>query len=454
MAGGYDIYGIMQDYKSEESKEESLKQLLHGKGGNSSGNSDDSSMASELASAVTSNQAEKVAVRNAIKEQNADDKEAQLERLAELQQHRDIELGSKTYDIDGPDYQKALTNKLVNALTVKNAQKVIIISNRENMRKGLNREMDNVGRLIKGVAKNQTSTITIPTQLLRYVQQEVGALSIKATQNDIMTGFLYWYFGKPEDITFDSDDVITKMEEILGNLDLNASPAKFNRLNYNASNTVLDKLDVLSEQMDIISSLMTASSRETMDSKAKTDKMYIALCYNILNMLAFTPPVMPGDTPADIDLLANGGVWDLMTGVDTAYDYFKTRNGREIYKSKIRKKVNKFEYNQTASSTPIQTGGPVPPQMSDDDMYEDSYSDYDSYDDYDDSEYEDIDMTDYYDDSEPIIMPKSSDDDMGLFTSEETKTLEDRRRDIAQNKALTATLNVKRVIINGDESNQ
>jgi len=452
MAGGYDIYGIMQDYKSEEAKEESLKSLLKTKTGGSSNSSSnsDTSMASELASAVASNQAEKVAVREATKEQTTDDKEAKLERLAELQQHRDIELGSQSYDIDGPEYQKSLMNKLVNALTVKNAQKVIIISNRENMRKGLNREMDGVGRLVKGVSKNQTSTITIPTQLLRYVQQEIGALSIKVTQNDVMTGFLYWYFGRPEDITFDSDDTIAKMEEILGNLDLNASPAKFNRLNYNASNTVLDKLDVLSEQIDIISSLMTASSRESMDSKSKTDKMYIALCYNILNMLAFTPPIMPGDTPADIDLLANGNVWDLMAGIDTAYDYFKTRNGREIYKSKIRKKVNKFEYQQTVTSN----SGSSSNSNSDYDDYPAS-SDYDyDYDDYDDSEYEDIDMTDFYDDSDSMEMTKPADaNDFGLFTTEETKSLDERRRDAASNKALASVLTVSTVVESSDNDN-
>lgn len=348
------------------------------------------SRSEDLISQNTEQKALQTEVRNQQKDDPDDEREKLLSRLDEIQKHRDTELGEHSYDIDNPDVQKRLINSMSNALNIRNAQKIILLSNRENIRKGLNKEVS-TGALIKGSMKGQTSTITIPTQLLRYVQQEIGGLSTRMTQNDLMTGFLYWYFGKPEDVTFGSEEMDAKMNEILDNLDLNASPAKFNRLNYNTSTTVLDKLDTLSEQINVISSLMSTTTRDSIDLKTKTDKMYIALCYNILNMLAFTPPVMPGEKPEDIDLLANGSVWDLMSGVETAYDYYKSKNGREIYKSKIRKKVNQFNYVQQ----PIATSPVSDANNNDNDNDDDDYG-YDDYEDYygEDDDYELIEFDD------------------------------------------------------------
>lgn len=334
------------------------------------------SRSEDLISQNTEQKALQTEVRNQQKDGPDDEREKLLSRLDEIQKHRDTELGEHSYDIDNPDVQKRLINSMSNALNIRNAQKIILLSNRENIRKGLNKEVS-TGALMKGSMKGQTSTITIPTQLLRYVQQEIGGLSTRMTQNDLMTGFLYWYFGKPEDVTFGSEEMDAKMNEILDNLDLNASPAKFNRLNYNTSTTVLDKLDTLSEQINVISSLMSTTTRDSIDLKTKTDKMYIALCYNILNMLAFTPPVMPGEKPEDIDLLANGSVWDLMSGVETAYDYYKSKNGREIYKSKIRKKVNQFNYvQQPIAASPISDTNDDNDDNNDDDYGYDDYEDY------------------------------------------------------------------------------
>lgn len=334
------------------------------------------SRSEDLVSQDTEQKALQTEVRNQQKDDPDDEREKLLSRLDEIQKHRDTELGEHSYDIDNPDVQKRLINSMSNALNIRNAQKIILLSNRENIRKGLSKEVS-TGALMKGSMKGQTSTITIPTQLLRYVQQEIGGLSTRMTQNDLMTGFLYWYFGKPEDVTFGSEEIDAKMNEILDNLDLNASPAKFNRLNYNTSTTVLDKLDTLSEQINVISSLMSTTTRDSIDLKTKTDKMYIALCYNILNMLAFTPPVMPGEKPEDIDLLANGSVWDLMSGVETAYDYYKSKNGREIYKSKIRKKVNQFNYvQQPIAASPISDTNDDNDDNNDDDYGYDDYEDY------------------------------------------------------------------------------
>ena len=385
--------------------------------------SDDNKPQQSTAEKITSQDADSAGTRFAIRQLTSSDPEMEqmknLDKLEKLVKSREIESGTGELDICDAAYQRKVCTMLVNSLNIKNVQKMAALSMRENMRRGMNKEMGS-NKFNRTTNKNQQSTITIPTSLLRYVQQEIGSLSTRTTQNDIMTGFLYWYFGKPEDVSFSDDETTAKISEIMDNLDLNASPSKFNRLNYNASNSLLDKLDVLSEQLDVISSLMTASARDSLDAKSKMDKMYIAICYNILNMLAFAPPIMPGDTPADVDLLANGGVWDLMSGVDVAYDYFKTRNGREIYKSKIRKQVNTFNYSQNVTelnpliagdgSNPISSGNYNSNNSSDSgggsyEYYEDDFidddEDYEDYDPYDDSD------SSYYD-----VPEFETDDDM------------------------------------------
>ena len=376
----YDIYSILQDYK-EQNPDESVKKVS-----DQNNNNDDTA-------------AEITAVRNTIKQNihnevidDIADKEYQKEK-------NEIEEKESRLDIDVPEYQRTLMSKLLNSLTVKNAQKIIILSNREDARKGLNNEVSSSNKnMMKAIGKNQISTIAIPTQLLRYVQQEIGSLSTRVTQNDIITGFLYWYFGKPEDMMFSDSETISKIEEIVENLDINGSPARLNRLNYNTSSALLDKLETLNEQLDLISSNMTVSVRDAMESKTRMEKMYIALCYNILNMLAFTPPIMPGEQPNDVDLLAGGAVWDLMSGIDLAYDYYKTKNGREIYKSKMHKKAQPFNYNQ-ASTTTVPANSvfeqPVQPNYNDNPNEYDESDNYDDYygDDYDD--YDDVDLDEY-----------------------------------------------------------
>ena len=358
----YDIYSILQDYK-EQHPDESNKNT----------------------------EAETTAVRDVVQQNNKQEVNDDIKEK-ELQKEKEEKIEKESrLDIDAPEYQRTLMSKLLNSLTVKNAQKIIILSNREDARRGLVNEVSSGNRNItKAVGKNQISTIAIPTQLLRYVQQEIGALSTRVTQNDIISGFLYWYFGKPEDIMFSDGDTASKIEEIVENLDINGSPARLNRLNYNTSSALLDKLETLNEQLDLIASNMTVSMRDSMESKTRMEKMYIALCYNILSMLAFTPPIMPGEQPGDVDLLAGGAVWDLMSGLDLAYDYYKTKNGREIYKSKMHKKVQVFNYAQT---TPV--SNPVYENVNDtNDDYEEDPEEYygDDYDDYDDVDIDDYDM--------------------------------------------------------------
>ena len=288
-------------------------------------------------------------LRAAAEKGNLDDEDAKRLKMAESISSKGYEFNGR--QLDAGEYQRFLRASFTNTLEIKNAQKVVMIANRENMRKGLGLE---VGReaLMKAAGKSQVSTIAIPTQLLRYVQQEIGGLNIKVTQNDIMTGFLYWYFGKPDDVVLGSEDAVTKIFEIASNLDTNASPAKFNKVSYNTSNTVLDRLDDLIGKIDQILSLAAGLTKDSLESKVKSDKLYIALCYNILNMLAFTPPIMPGEQPQDVDILAGGMVWDLMLGVDSAYDYYKARNGREIYRSKMRSRTSQFSYAAPKPAVP------------------------------------------------------------------------------------------------------
>ena len=96
-----------------------------------------------------------------------------------------------------PEYQRRAIAMMGNALTMKNVQKVVTIGNREKVRKGLPKEPAR-----QKAAGTQVSTIAIPTALLRYVQQEIGAVQSRLNQNDAMTGFLYWYFGQPDDVAF------------------------------------------------------------------------------------------------------------------------------------------------------------------------------------------------------------------------------------------------------------
>lgn len=401
------------------------KQKLNNDAGKT--NTDNESRADDLNTASTKDPALRAELQRLHEKNESDERLKVVEKLESYHANRDNELGECSYDVDNPEVQKRLAETLFNSLNVKNVQKVIFINNRESIRKGLSKEVSTAG-YTKNVAKGQMSTITIPTQLLRYVQQEIGGLSTRMTQNDLMTGFLYWYFGKPEDVVFGSEEMNNKMQEILDNLDLNASPAKFNRLNYNTSTTVLDKLDSLSEQIDLISSLMSTNTRDSIELKTKSDKMYIALCYNILNMLAFAPPIMPGEQPEDIDILANGTVWDLMSGIETAYDYYKTKNGRELYKSKIRKKVNnQFNYTQQ----PVSFG-----QTLDANNNSNEHSEYNDYDDdnyygSDDGDYEEVDMSEF-DDMSDIIIKDNMD---GLYSTDD-RTLDEIRFENNKRKML------------------
>lgn len=308
-----------------------------------------------------------------------------------------------------PEYQRRAIAMMGNALTMKNVQKVVTIGNREKVRKGLSKEPAR-----QKAAGTQVSTIAIPTALLRYVQQEIGAVQSRLNQNDAMAGFLYWYFGQPDDVAFPDAGAAAKAEEVVANLDANASPARMGQLNYNISASLLDKLEVMSERLDGMAAMLGMVKNDGHELKVRSDKSYIALCYMLLNYLGFTPLIAPGQRPSDLDLLVGGMGWDIMASVDDAYDWFKTTDGREKYKAKHGMRPSK-PYSPPVQEPRPSYSSPMPQYgQPDTDGYgsgdEDDEDDYLGYEEVEAADPEDMD--DFFDDlDEPDEAPPSGDDE-------------------------------------------
>lgn len=333
---GIDIKSILREYDEQENIGTEGRRAA--------------TMAEKLVEAGISGSSE-AGVRKALSERLSENDAKRMEAAAAIENESGLDRNGKKFAYG--DFQRYLSESFTNALHVKNAQKVIMISAQENIRKGLAPEMGSA--LVKTAAKGQTSTVTIPTALLRYAQQEIGGLGgMRVTQNDAITGFLYWYFGKPDDVQFASQESAAKITAIASALDAHAAPSKFGELSYNAANAALDRISALEDKIDMIRSLVAGVTKDSLESKIKIDKAYIATCFNVLNMLAFTPPVMPGQQPQDIDMLAGGLAWELMSSIDDAYDCYKNTNGREIYRAKARRRMGTFTYapEQTVRGAP------------------------------------------------------------------------------------------------------
>lgn len=304
-----------------------------------------------------------------------------------------------------PEYQRKAIAMMGNALTMKNVQKVVTIGNREKIRKGLSK--DPVRQKAAGA---QTSTVAIPTALLRYVQQEIGAVQSRLNQNDAMAGFLYWYFGQPDDVLFQDETSAGRVAEVVANLDANASPARMGQLNYNISASLLDKLEVMSERLDGMAAMIGMIKGDGTELKVRSDKSYLAVCYLLLNYLGFTPLIPPGMRPADLDLLVGGMAWDMMASVDDAYDYYRTTDGREKYKAKHGMRPAKPYTPPLQSQQPSYSGampGYEGPEGEGDD------EDGDEYDGYEDIQVSPEEMDDFLDDfdDEPDAPPQEDDED-------------------------------------------
>lgn len=387
---GYDLQGILHGYDERQrdldaEKDKTTKEAL-----------DEAMQANQLA-----------AVRREREERLSSDESSNKEDSdRSLQESREAESGTQNLEISSVEYQKELALKLMNARNAKNVQKLISI---RNMQRGVNKEIGSDRGFVKTAGKNQMSTVTVPTQLLRYIQQEIGAISVRITQNDAVAGFLYWYFGRPEDVVFPDESTASKIGSILESLEMNAAPARANKLNYNTMTSLLEKIELMVERMELIQTSVDKVSIYTQDNlrdnKKKLDKVYIALCYNILNMLAFAPPIMPGERPEDIDYLANGTVWDMMSGMDNAYTYFTETDGRQHYKDQMRRKARTFAYAppvQMSDPVPIIAGNGVGSSMDpgyDNDQDVNNYDDDYDYDPNADSDYEDI----VFDDGDDIF---------------------------------------------------
>lgn len=231
-----------------------------------------------------------------------------------------------------PEFQSAVSSAVRDCLSLNNVQKLAAIKNQASIRRGMGRDPEL--SLKKAVSKGQVSTVAIPTALLNGIRQQIGPLSSSTNQNDLVTGFLYWYFGQPEDISFGSEASFEKVKEIVGNLKVNASPSRASELSLNVSESLREQLAGINEELNRMVKLLDVIAMDSIGTKMRADKAYIGIAYVIMNLLMRTEPVSKHQRLDDIDFLSSGSAWQLMDGIDAAYEYFRNTNGREIYKAR------------------------------------------------------------------------------------------------------------------------
>ncbi len=271
------------------------------------------------------------------------------------------------------EYQRRMAARLSNALAARNVQKLIIINNRANLRKGL-------PGIQKPAVKGQTSTITIPTALLRRVQQEVGALSSKANQNEIMTGFLYWYFGQPEEVSFPSDDAFSRVREITANLDETASPARAGKAGNSAVMELRDLVAENSSRLDAMFDLYQRMAALFGKLDRKVDGATIAAIYAMLNgMGSYTPVMGPGQPLDTLDVMAGGNSFTILELIQSATEYIARRDGRRIYEAKFKKAQSPYTYASDKPKYGQQTYQEPEPEEPDYDGPDEDGDDEDDY---------------------------------------------------------------------------
>lgn len=352
------------------------------------------------------------------KEQSAEYEREKEERTAVPEPEKDPLYGRI------PDYQIRAMAMMKNAMALKNVQKVITISNKENIRKGLTKGQPGQ----KPVQGAQTSTVAIPTALLRRVQQEIGSVRSKLNQNDAMAGFLYWYFGQPDDVVFPDENSAQKAIDVVDSLDANSSPARMGQLSYNVSTALLEKLDVMSERLDGIAAMLGMVKTDATSLKMRADKNHIAICYMLLNYLGMLPLIAPGQTAKDLDMMGGGQTWDIMSSVDTAFDYFRMTDGREKYKAKHGLRPAAASYSPpVAKVVDTYTGVESNPYTGDDD---DDYDDVDDLGGFNDMDDFLDDMDDMGDLDDPVY-----DDDEDAPDKAPAGDMMARKREISRHKA-------------------
>ena len=342
----------------------------------------------------------------------------------------DNEFGKDNYDVGDMEYQKQLSFKISNAVRAKNAQQLLLNVNQGNQRKGLNYEVGENRTIGIRSGKMRMSTIAIPQALYVKICEKVGSLSSKVKQDDLMTGFLYWWLGKPEDVYFEDKETEKKILEVANNLDQRVSPANMGMMSYNQMDAILDKIDTIKSTLESMNRNVEIIESDTRKTHIDIEKLYISSCYDLLTGLAFTPPIGVNGRISDIDLMAGGGVWELMNSIDAAHNAFGTADGRRIYMEKMRKKVNTFNYGNISTEKVVDSIANAP----------ESDYDYDAYD-YDDADYSDygIDSVDEgefgFEDAELSDVSDTYSDDFEL-------TLEDRRRRIKNSKNMQSLFTV------------
>ena len=262
----------------------------------------------------------------------ADEYAARMEQVKGLCKGREEGRREKSSRMGLPEFQSAVSAAVRDSISLNNVQKLAAIKNQASIRRGMGRDPEL--SLKKAVSKGQMSTVTIPTALLNYIRQQIGSLSSSTNQNDLVTGFLYWYFGQPDNISFGSEATYEKIEEIVGNLKVNASPSRASELSLNTSEAMREQLAGINEELDRMVRLLDTIAMDSLGVKMRSDKTYIGISYIIMNLLMRTEPVAKHQKLADVDFLAGGSAWPLMDGIDAAYEYFRNTNGREIYKAR------------------------------------------------------------------------------------------------------------------------
>lgn len=314
----------------------------------------------------------------------ADEYAERMEQIRDLFDTREKAKPQPEKEPEMPELRTRVIAAAQGCLILNNVQKLIAIRNRAALQRCMGKDAETV---LKKASKGQVSTVTISTALLNHIRSQIGSLSSYTNQNDIVMGFLYWYFGQPDDVVFGSEASYEKIREIVDKLRVNASPAKASELSLNATAALREQLISINETLDKMVRLMRSVAMDSIGIKVRSDKAFIGIAYLIMNTLMRTEPVSRHQDLDDVDYLAGGSAWALEAGITAAYEYFRDTNGREIYKArhgiKPRPAPPVPTYTPEPAYEPEDTGGPY--GGDDDGDYEDIPMDFDPLnDDFDD----------------------------------------------------------------------
>lgn len=341
------------------------------------------SRAEEIVDNTAGNAAREHELREAA-QRPADEYAERMEQIRDLSDTREKAKPQPEKEPEMPELQTRVIAAAQGCLILNNVQKLIAIRNRAALQRGMGKDAETA---LKKASKGQVSTVTISTSLLNRVRAQIGSLSSYTNQNDIITGFLFWFFGEPDDVVFGSEASYEKIMEIVEKLKTNASPVKASELSLTAMESLREQLININETLDKMVRLMSSVATDSIGIKMRSDKAFIGIAYLIMNALMRTEPVSRHQDLDDVDYLGGGSAWALEAGITAAYEYFRDTNGREIYKARHGIKPRPAPPVPTYSPEPVyepeDAGGAY--GGDDDDDYEDIPMDFDPLnDDFDD----------------------------------------------------------------------